>query len=528
MPNLIVPIKATYESVTRLAAHSVVKQVMLRTGLSDNVPIRFPGETGNDFQPGSSISGGPKNIFEHQSKIKITVSEEYKDDAVINSAVRQNDAPYVFEDKALGVLIKPIYSHTAATITFEYRAASRNEVEAWRNDIKVRLADNRGSMLHELDYHYEVPQHCLTVLAHLHELRERQAAYGEDLGTWFRNKFTRRATSLTSPNGDASLLVIGEKAIGIQGWFEFIEPTEAEKDSEGASWTVGFTYKFHYQKPVSTNFIYPLVVHNQLIDSRLFSKERPYSLEDRPSLNTVSRDNFNSTSEMYRLPADPMGGIRTPEWDDWIPVSVPNYSTSLASWLIAVDPADPTLILDMNDLGEQEMHPVFKDFLIKEQPYVAQRGKSFIYFTLFRGLEPLNDKCVYLDADLKLRTVEPMDMRQTYHVRLGAVTELSLFTPRAREAIMANGCASLMLMQSLVAQLDVEYASSIMLPGCRLSLKYLEWFFQYIRDRVQHGGVENTTGGSHTFPNNSDYLSYYIEWPLVGILTIIAAKKVGE
>jgi hypothetical protein len=524
MPNLILPIKATYESVTRLATHSVVRQVLKRTGLSESVPIRFLGETGTDQQPGSDIHSTEQNIFEHHSKVKISVQEEYKDDAVINSPVREQDAPYVFEDTALGVLIKPIYSHTAMTISFEYRASTRVEVEAWRNDIKVRLADNRSGMLHELDYHYEVPQACLTTLAHLHELREAQAGYGEDLTTWFQKCFTKRTTVLTKMDGKSSLLVVAEKAIGIQGWFEFIEPNEAEKDSEGASWTVSFSYKFHYHKPVSVNFLYPLVVHNQLIDSRLFSKRRPYSLDDRPSLKSETTKSYSSISDLHRQPPDPMGGIRNPEWDDWVPNQVPNYTTSLSTWLLQVDRHDPTLILDMNDLGCHELVDLFKEFLTHEQPYVTRRGKSLIYFTLFRGNEPMDDKSIYMDEHLVLRTREPMNVRQTYHVRLGVVVELSLLDARAKEAMLKFGLAVLLIWQCLIPNLDVEYASSLLISGCRLPNRYLEWFYQMLRDQmVGHIGGRNNS--PWTYDKNETYRSYYIEWPLVNILTIIAAKK---
>lgn len=525
MPNRIIPIKATYESVTRLATHSVVEQVMKRTGLSTNVAIRFPGETGKDFQPGSSITAGAENLFEHHNKVLITVQEEYKDDAVINSPVRYGDSPYIFEDKPLRVLIKPIYSYTSVTLSFEFRAASRVEAEAWQNDIKVRLADNRSGMLHELEYHYEVPELCLTVLAHLHELREACAGYGEDLGTWFRNNFTKRTTALTNLNGEGSLMVIGEKAIGIQGWFEFIEPTPPEKDSEGASWTSSFAYHFNYQKPVSVNFIYPTMIHNQQIDARLFSKKSPYSLSDRPSLATETVNSYEAIEELYRRPPDPMGGKRHPEWDEWIPTTVPNYTASLSTWLLQVDREDPTLILNMDHLGHNEMVKVFRDFLVKEQPYVTVRGQSLIYFTLFRGLEPMNDLTIYMDADLNLRTREPMDVRHTYHIRLAVVTELSILTQRARDAIQANGYAALLIWQSLFPNLDVQYAIGQMPVDGYLSKKYLEWFYQMMRDQINGGGVTNTTGGSQNEVHSPLYQSYYIEWPLVNILTIIAAKR---
>lgn len=525
MPNRIVPIKATYESVTRLATLSVAKQVMRRTGLSEDVPVRFPGETGTDVQPGSTIeTTAAKNLFEHHSKVKITVQEEYKEDAVINSAVRQHDAPYVFEDKALGVVIKPVLSYTAMTINFEYRAATRTEVEAWRNDIKVRLADNRTGMLHELDYHYEVPQFCLTVLAHLHDLRERQAGYGEDLSTYFQRCFTRRATVLTQMNGNGSLMVVAEKAIGVQGWFEFIEPTEPEKNSDSPSWTVSFNYRFNYHKPVSVNFVYPLVVHNQVIDARLFSTKRPYSLDDRPSLHTETTASYETLSDLNRKVPDPLGGHRVPEWDEWIPERVPNYTTACMTWLLQVDAMQPTMLLDLDELGCHVLEPAFREFLVHEKDHVGRRGQSLVHFTLYCDNIPLDDGDLYLDEKLTLWCKTPLNMRHTYHLRMELVTEYSLFTNRAIQAMQSHGIASLLAFQTLVPALDVVYGQSALIGGTTMTLRYIQWFFQYMRDTVI-GGVKNESGFSINTPANPNYRSYYVEWPLVNILTIIATKQ---
>lgn len=521
MPNIIVPIKAVHESVTRLVGNAVTRQVLKMTGLSQNIPVRFPGDKGVDTQPGSTIDDSPNNLFEHHSRVFITLNEEYKEDAVINSPVRHCDSPPVFYDHALGIVMKPIYSHTGVTINIEYRASTRSEIETWRNDIKVRLADNRAAFLHELDYHYEVPSSCLSILSHIHELREKVAGYGEDMGAWWKRCFTERASTLTNQNGTGSLFVIGERSVGVQGWFEFTEPTNAEKDSEGASWTISFTYRFNYQKPVSMHFVYPLMVHNQLIHRDLFSKEPPYSLDDRYRLPTESRSNFDSVIGMYRKPYDPMGGIRHPVWDEWIPDIVPPYTTSLASWLIAVDQTDPTLVVDMNDLGDEEITDYFRNFLMEHYMNVTKRGKALITFTLFAGKTPMPDATLVMGPDLKIRSTTPLDMRTTYHLRLSAITELSVMDATAIEGIRTHGCFALLIWQSIIPNLDVEYIMSKMPVDCFMTSTWYEWFYQYIRDL----GIGVPSNDSYISPHNPNYRSYYIEWPLVSYLNIIAKRR---
>lgn len=530
MPNLIVPVYETHESVTRRAIHGIVTQVMKMTGVDPTTPIRYPGPLGNNYQGGSAISDEPRNTFEHYSKITINVSEEYKDDAIINTPVRYQDAQPIFEDKDLRVLVKPIFSHTHATINFTYRAASRPEVERWRDDIKVRIGDNRQAFMHVLEYHWAVPKFIMVALSHFYQLREKQAGYGDTLQSWFKDKFTKRCTLLTNQNATEVLRVIGERQEGVQGWFDWTEPSQADKDQEGASWTITFAYHVNYWKPVSTNFLYPLVIHNQMIDPIFYSKEPAYTLEARPRLMGDVKASFDHIIDYNaRPPEDPLGGIRVPSYDEWTPISCFNHTSSLVNWLIQVDPSDPTNVIDFNNIGDDVFHPAFLKFMRTEYPYINRRGFSFVHCAMFRNVEPMTEPCIDMDENLLVRTRNPMYVREQYHFRLALVTDYSLFTQRAIQAMVEAGRTTLLLFQCLVPELDVEYAAANYLyngpSGEELQLWYIQWFFNYLKDhrKGETGGGVGGGGGEAGGPGLNG--GYYIDWPLVGIVTIIAKRE---
>jgi hypothetical protein len=51
----------------------------------------------------------------------------------------------------------------------------------------------------------------------------------------------------------------------MQGWFDFqAVPEVGGKEDEADTWTIGFDYHFHYEKPIECAMYYPLMVHNPM------------------------------------------------------------------------------------------------------------------------------------------------------------------------------------------------------------------------------------------------------------------------
>lgn len=544
MPNLLIPIKATMDPISRRVAKSVIDKVIEITNM-DDTRVEIRGELGIATNPGGEMGDkGKMNRFAHQGRVIVTFTETYRDSEVINAAVRHADAQPIFEDKATLVLIKPVYSYTDVELNYTYRAASLQEAEMWRNDIKIRLADNRNQHLHELEYHYPVPAWCSLMLRHVHELREKVGGYGESLGEYLRKYYTQRATVVTAPDGDIkkSLLVIAEKQIGVQGWFDFIEPEKAEKNDDGASYNVGFVYKFNYKKPVEVNMNYPLVIHNQLIDARFIP--RPFKMDPDKKLNYKGEMQFSLDTFDYgvRFAPRPMGGIAIPDFDEWIPEMVPNWTSSLITWMTVVEPKDLQLIFSERDVLDTGFHPDVLAYMKRCGNRMTQRGACALHLCLYRDTQPIADgdlEIIQTEKAFEVRSKSMPDIRLGYHLRLSFCTNGGLYTPEAMRELSTYGMTTLRMFQTVVNNLDVAYASveRIDPETGELDEPYIKWFFKMLRDtgngeRTDPVGdgkrpdVGNDALDEQTYLDNSSFYGAF-DRPYVEILTILAGNRSG-
>lgn len=541
MPNLIIPIPATYDAISRRAAKSVIAEVMRITSIDKTTRVDIMGETGQLAQPGSEL-GDVDNTprFIHQGHVLVSFRETYVESEVINAEVRHPSAQPVFKDEQIGVMIKPIYSATDMELNFTYRARSKQEAMVWRDDVKVRMADNRQSHLHKLEYHIPVPNFCSALLMQIFAKREAVAGYGDTLGEYLKQHYTDRATVITNQAGNlsASLLVVNETQIGVQGWFDFDLPVEEEKSEEGPSYLIQFSYKFSYLKPVEMHVVYPQIVHNQLLDPA-FLTPLPENKDPDRALTYKSEYKFALDHFDYvaRIPPKPTGGLHIPEYDEWLPDSIRPYTTSLVTWMVVFDPEDLYTPLTEIDILDTGFLPEFLEFLKTEGDSLVKLGHSPIHFSLYRGRTPVADGDLAVsvtDKAITIRTITPADLRQTYHVRMAFCTELTRYTDEALMRMHHNGHNTLRIFQSVVNRLDVEDAlKNEMDDQGRLSISYIKRFFGFIRDQaighdpshVTDRTVNNNRENDQSWYDNDWSFRFRKETPYVEVLTIIAGKE---
>jgi len=538
MPNLLIPLPNTYDSVTRRVAKSVIDNV-IRISRIPETRVEIRGETNVAAQPGTELGDTELiNRWQHDGRVIVTLRETYVDSEVINSEVRHPYAQPIFADPEIGIHIKPIYSNTEMELNFTYRAKSKTEANVWKDDIKVRMADNRQSHLHEAEYFFPVPDFCSILLMHMHELREGVAGYGEDLGEYLRRYYTKRAKVLTNQAGNdkVSLLVIGEHQIGIQGWFDFDLPVDEEKNEDGPSYIAQFNYKFSYLKPVELNVLYPQVVHNQLIKPDFIvvkpKVEDPMQLPSYKSDYRFALDHFDY---LARIPKKPIGGIAIPDFDEWIPKSVMPYTTSFINWMTVVEPKDLTLVMSEKDILDVGFLPEFIQWMQRQGDKMVTLGRSPIHFSMFRGDEFIDDGDLTIEVTEKafqVRCKTPADLRQNYHMRMGFCTELAKYTEAALMGMHEEGYNTLRLFQTVVNRLDVEDAqTNEMTDDGKLSISYIKRFFGYLQDQrigsetsneSPRGDNNNSRWPSDSWYDNNDNFGYRMETPYVMILTVIS------
>jgi hypothetical protein len=393
-----------------------------------HAPVYYRTQDGEVTQPDSTVGDDDAMRIDTHSAVFVTYKESYVGTSVINTPVRAQEEPWLFTDHRLGITAKPIYSYTQGELEFVFRFNTRYAAEQWVNDIKVRIGDNREYFTHELRFHYPVPKELLMMLKHFHTLREEQSGYGESYDEWMKRCITPAYSSVTNQAGSGRTPVIRQTQIGITGWFDFEEPEAPEKGDETGTWSSSITYRFEYQKPVEINFVYPLLIHNQLIDECLFSTDPLYRIDDRIYDSNITRLSDEVSHLNEKRQRRNTGGVILPPWDEWLPKHMtPSTATMLIACLM-LDPDNPRSLFDLReDIAPFEWHPsVIKFFIESEAPYIGKLGKSILYMQLYENDRPLADGILEMDSEGYIYATEPLSLRNTYHIRMAFILRFSM------------------------------------------------------------------------------------------------------
>lgn len=500
MPKVFTEVVDTYESITRPVALAITRQLAAILNLPSSIRILYPGASEEAAMTGSTLNFEPDPTrFKYDGRISIEVTENVVDDRVLTTAIFRKENQPVFLDNKLKVRIAPVYSGTEMVFTVVYRAPNRVLAKRFRDDALMHTSLLRKENLHELVYNYSFPKNYLLLLEEIHRMREAVAGYGEDFSTWVRNHITGRATNITTLIGTEQMLAIAENQISPLGWFDFTAIPEAEtKENEGGAWNVSFEYRLIYDKVIGVTAEWPLVVHNQLVDTLLRCTPEasgtlvsPERRTRSPSLSRFAFDNFTKTPRGDFISRQ-LGGFVVPEYDDWIPATVHPRTSTLGTLMLMVDELDPTAILDLHDLGDYTFSPEMLDFLVGESPYLSMYGESILFLTLYREEEPIEDKSLLVDLNLMVRSKNPLNLRERYHLRISLINDLTILSLAAKERLRTSGLIGLELLTYLQCNAIGNKIVPPLLGGKVIPMAALDKIGQRINDlrRSHQGGIE--------------------------------------
>ncbi len=428
MPFIISANENTHYAVERPILINIIGNVANLLGISSDTQINFFGLEGKRFQEGTTLEamGVPANNFNFNEQLEVTVDDQY--DAEHLNQIVNNNAGHepIFFDPALGVEVRPMYALCKATITFKYRALDINQATRWRQNIAMMTGAYHKVFLNEVEYDYHI---CADVLNLIYEVwlkREAQGGYGDTAFEYLTNHLTHRAHLISSQSGDNKAWVIKERQTEIQGYFDFTTlPEKPEREHENATVTTTFSYVFEYQKPVACQARFPLVVHNQMIDSA-FIPQTDYSSIDKPQrLSWQSRAQQAFRSDIRNRAVYGYQGINLPDFDDWMPKDVLPTTVKIFSAQVAISPEDKRSLLNLNDLGDVALNPlVLEWFRSGEYAHLARDYRSIFNICVYEDAYRMVDTDYVVLPDLMVSSTRDLDIRKRYHVRLSLVTDI--------------------------------------------------------------------------------------------------------
>lgn len=442
MPNISLTLPEVDQSITRPVIFSIIQEIQAITKIKPTAKIFYPGDIGSMQTSGTDIDGvnDRSAIFGSNNILFVETEEDYDINTLGSTAITRREQPLIFIDRSINTYIASIYSTSNVTIHFKYRTTSKTEALRWRDDIRIRVSQLRDINIHNITYHYLLPLDLYSVIKEIHNKRESVCGYGQTLEEYVKEHSTTNLTTISDLAGKEVRLAIAETQSRIIGIYDFEGlPEKAEKDNDNGVWTISFSYKFSYEKPMGCNMRYPVIVHNQLLSKEFVtftnSDHDSYKIKSQytQSLNSLSRFEVNSIMEST---IDPDAIVRLPSFDDYnLPKVIPGSGTVFIA-LSEVDTNDNRTLFNLKELGNYSIDRDILDFISNgEYKYVTKLYASIISLDLYRGNYLASSDSLVCDSNLNIKAVTNLDLRNQHRVRFALITDLTLLDSNAIERL---------------------------------------------------------------------------------------------
>lgn len=430
MPNIVAPIPDVEKSITRPVVLDVARQLALMTGIPIDAKHLYPGDNEETYQRGSTMADmangadRDRTATPFNTQLQYTVTEEpFLESMIMTQSRRADNIPF-FADSALGVLIRPVLKPTEVTIEIAYRQQSKSKANAWKNQMESRLATYGDMNLHKAIFSYMVPLEFVDTLMEIHHLRENVAGYGDDFGTYLAEHSTSRLTIAANRAGMKQALTVAETYTRIIGLYDFtVTPDKGSGQEESATWTTNFTYKFHFDKPIECNMIYPIAVHNQMLDSRYLVFDANARIDDtrkRFSISGASSYYFEAQEAVRRSGATPRMFV-APPMDEYQPDNEVSGTVTIATALCGVTEGS-NLLLDLKDIEEFEFNTQVAQYLQdQEYKYLHIPYSSPYHISLYKNGRLMDANAIRVDKELRITATAPLSLRDYHQIRISLV-----------------------------------------------------------------------------------------------------------
>ena len=197
-----------------------------------------------------------------------------------------------------------------------------------------------------------------------------------------------------------------------------------------------FSYTIRIDKPTDILLIYPISVHNQILDDKYQILDHPLTFNDRELV-------YNQRAGIYKyfeaMNAQILQSNKReytiPYFDDFYTIHNIKCLQSIFTCLIQLTQEDKDVLVNLTDMGDYDIHPVILNFLKKEITWLTRPFESVFNITMYVSNEIMDHRTISIDNELNIYNEIQLDYRKVYHIRFSVVTDLSLLTPEALERL---------------------------------------------------------------------------------------------
>ena len=435
MPKVTIPLVGVNESVSRMVITDLTNQLKEMLGLGHIDDTRITNYNGNirSFQTAVGSDNNRYASFSGKTRLFVEAEENYNQDGWATANIGRVDAPPLFYDDKLDLYISPDLIPCDLILKFKFQTRSQDEARRWFDDIVAYLNMLRDGSQHRLRHHICLSPVVWTLMHHAYELRENFQGYGESFQDYIQNHSHVGLTLISAADGDLPIFTYGRTLDRVNGKFDISPfPDKPTFDESGGIWECQLSYKVTYDRPTHCSVKYPIQIHQQLLEDKyIIPNNHPSNMNDRRKELTQSQKAF-SLFESYNLNGYSVvqdACIRIPDFDDYvIPIS-PKSTATIMLGLLSLEKTGEQILMNLNDLGDEEIDPDILDYLAKEEySFLNQPFKSFFLISLYRGDDLIHPDCYRVDEHLNIWMTdkEDIDLRKSYRVRLSLVVDPNL------------------------------------------------------------------------------------------------------
>lgn len=460
MPRVAIEVPELEESITRPVAVQVIRQMADRIKLDPNLPVRYLNNSLSLLVPGTAVDQPDlKNRLPGDQRITIEATEQYDENYALGVPVMRPDSVFVFSDKVLDIHLKPIYQRVVVTVDVKITGNDKTSVTTWLTRLKRKHAMGAAEQVHYVNYHYPIPLWMINALARMHDMREAVAGLGENFAEWLKRCFADKYSVVFNQAGNNPQFVIRETQTAVLGWFDFnANPPKADRESEAGTWTAGFTYTFCYDRVESLVMIYPLMIHNQILDNAYYNDVKPMEIEDiiaEAGLITTAYSNFTFQHRGANA-FTAIEGIPVPPFDDWLPHSVQPSTTNVLRLMLQTNPTSPKEIICLDNMGAYAFRPSALRYLRDVHQDLPHVYDAAFHIQLHRGYDPQPESWLMVTPDLNVYSLYDLYLTKPYHLTVNALNDLTKLSAAKLAVLARHGEFALMLLIALDPTLTVR------------------------------------------------------------------------
>lgn len=463
-----IPTVDTEQTTLRPVVLDIVQQLIEITGIDPETRIVYPGTIGVAQQNGTDLTPSEhKNIFSFGDQLFVEVMEDFVDARIMSTAVFRGENAPVFEDKALNVFLRPVFSTCRVTLNFRQRFKDKVSAFKWRDELKNRVSAGRQAMVHSVTYSYSIPDPIQALFKEIYSLREKQGGYGDTLEHWLSECYTSNATIVVTQAGTQPDIRIAETQSRVQGYFDFEgRPDLGDGDGTGPVWYMNFQYTFEYDKPTAFVVGYPIVIHNQLLPKE-YRRENPTPEEMmyRMAMPWSLANLYEFESTRWPDVIRKMEGVTIPPYDDYVPSPASKLPTTnrVFTCLLKITEDNPAYLVNLGKLGTRNLNSIILEFLKDEYRYITKPWLSVLNLALYRGPLMMDHKVnpLTVDKDLNVIANIPLDIRELYHLNMSLVKDWSLITRAAKDRLRSNACVVRKLARAINPYIDLSFIKPV-------------------------------------------------------------------